>query len=377
MRISFGQKKARSSSRVKTERPAPFTPRVDARACGADSQPMNPPQRRHTGPLDAFRPLDKAYRAVRRAGRWPVGTVYEGVVEGERTPVTILFPETRTADVGVFLQGVDAEVARGKQFFGLPIQGPLFGGETSDRRPFVILPDARGPNLERKIETDGPLKPVAALQVGVVIADALTRLHRRGGALGELRPWTILLPATRKQHLRLLDLAIARGMFAKILQPPSQSPWFSAPSVQAGRAPTATADVHALGSILYYMVTGLAPGPSRQPLPSKAARLGPFGTFIDGLVLRAVEAGPAGTLPPLRGMAEFARALRGLRDLLLVTPDAQRAILDLRAESRGLRPPKLPGVEAAPMIGFLDTAGPSYLTDSELSSIEEMLKNIE
>ena len=66
------------------------------------------------------------------------------------------------------------------------------------------------------------------------------------------------------------------------------------------------------------------------------------------------------------------RALRGLRDLHLVSPSAQRAVLKLRGNAVGARPPRLPGAVDDALIGFMDTASPSFLTDTELESIESI-----
>jgi serine/threonine protein kinase len=318
---------------------------------------------------------ERRYKAVRRAARWSMGPVYTGEVLPDRAPCTIVFPEVVGGDVEELLAGVEREIRARDVLAGLPVLSFLYAGQTVERRAFLVLPPALGRTLGDKVEADGPLKPAAALQVAVVVADALVRLHARGRCLGELRPESVLLPEDRSQPLRMIDLGVARGLFARCIAPPLPEPGYSSPRVRAGAYPDARDDVHALGALLRFLLTGRPPS---ERLPSRERPLGPFAAFLDGVVVAALSATetPAGGQFP--DMLQLARSLRGLRDLHRLSPQARRTILSLLPERPGTRPPPVPGRPAAheEALDFVETDSgaapepPALLSEEALQSIE-------
>lgn len=355
--------------------------------------PKSTRKRRNTGVLGPIEKVDgRQFRAVRRLGRWLVGNVYLGAVEPEGEACTIVFPDLVGGEVEAWLADMEGEMKQSRLLVGLPILSYVYAGQTVDHRAFGVLPLITGHTLAEKIAADGPLSPVGALQVAVVIADAVSRLHSRGRMLGELRPASILLPGDRSESLRVIDLGIPRGLFRHTISPPAVDPTYASPAVREGRHPRAADDVYALGAILYFLLVGrdppalpgqATPAPPAAPaafvLPSKVQRLGPFSAFIDGLVTAAMAPGAGGGNDRLPDMQKFARALRGLRDLHRLSPSAQQTILSLRPEGRGKRPPPAPGVERgrADQLGFIETGAtrddlPMLLSEEALESIEAL-----
>ena len=352
--------------------------------------PLPPPlpkptrKRRNTGLLGPIERVDgRQFRAVRRMGRWPVGNVYLGAVEPEGDPCTIIFPDIIGGEVEAWLADMEGEMKQSRLLIGLPILSYVYAGQTVDHRPFGVLPLISGSTLAEKIAADGPLSPVGALQVAVVIADAVSRMNSRGRMLGEMRPASILLPGDRSEALRVIDLGIPRGLFKRSIAPPTVDPIYASPAVREGRMPRAADDVYALGAILYFLLVAQDPPGATAAkgfvLPSKVQRLGPFSAFIDGIVTAALSPGSGGGSDRLPDMQKFARALRGLRDLHRLSPSAQQTILSLRPEGRGKRPPPAPGVERgrADQLGFIETgaaseARPLLLSEEALESIEAL-----
>jgi serine/threonine protein kinase len=344
---------------------------------------------RTTGLLGPIEKVDgRQFRAVKRQGRWPVGNVYVGVVEPEGDPCTIVFPDLVGGEVEAWLADMQGEMKQSRLLVGLPVLSYVYAGQTVDRRAFGVLPVISGRTLVDKVGADGPLGPVAALQVAVVLADALARLHSRGRLIGEIRPSSILLPGDRSESLRVVDLGIPRGLFKRTITPPTVDPIYTSAAVREGRLPRLADDIYALGAILFYVLTGQDPPTptvaAPHVLPSRLVRLGPFGAFIDGLVSAAMAPpGGHGLNDRLPDMGKFARALRGLRDLHRLSPSAQQTILALRPEGRGKRPPPAPGVDpAAASIGFIETAHtrddlPVLLSEEALESIEALSSGAE
>ncbi len=156
------------------------------------------------GPIEAGD--SKQFRTAARIGRWTVGQVFEGVVEPEGAPCTIVFPDVVGADVVPWLAAMRAEVQGNRALVGLPIAGWIYAGQTVDRRVFAVLPPLVGKALDAHVAETGPLDTLAALQLGVELADALTRAHGRGRCLGELAPAAVRLPTERAERLSVVDV---------------------------------------------------------------------------------------------------------------------------------------------------------------------------
>ena len=310
------------------------------------------------------------FKALRRIGRWPVGVAHEGLDLETQERCTIVFPDVVGGDVDAFISIMEDEVARNRLLVGLPVVGVRHVSRTINKAPYLVLPDTNGPNLDTQVSHHGPLPPVAALQVAVMLADGLTRMHYRARFIGELRPWTVLLPADRSETLRVVDLGIPRGLFDRSISPPKVTPFYASPAVRGGRTPDLEDDLYALGALVFFMLTGQPPPGLAAPYASRLRPLGPFGSFVDGLLVQAIT--PKAAPSRLTTMKDLARMLRGLRDLHRLSPSAQRAVLMLRMGSRGMKPPPVPGMEPLPedAVGFIEADGPSFLTQAELESIE-------
>ena len=155
----------------------------------------------------------RSYRAGKRLTRWPVGTVYAGEVKPSGAPCTIVFPDVLPNAVEAFVRGFTDEVGRNRLLVGLPILGVTHVAVNLDRRAFLVLPPvAEAESVEERVRTHGPLAPLVALQIAVMLADALARLHYRVRAVGEIRPWQVVLPADRRQLEVLVGSErVARG----------------------------------------------------------------------------------------------------------------------------------------------------------------------
>lgn len=311
----------------------------------------------------------RSYRAGKRLTRWPVGTVYAGEIKPSGAPCTIVFPDVLPNAIEAFVRGFTDEVGRNRLLVGLPILGVTHVGVNLDRRAFLVLPPvAEAESVEERVRTHGPLAPLVALQIAVMLADALARLHYRVRAVGEIRPWQVLLPADRRETLRLFDLGVPRGLWNHTITPPRVDAHYAAPPVRAGNVPTAADDIYSVGAVLHFMLSGEPPPLTANPFPPNRSHLGPFASYIDGLLLQALAPDPDRGAEAFEDMRAFARALRGLRDLHRLSPTARRALVTAPTPEGA----RIPGAERMPTgaLGFIESDGPSFLTQADLESIE-------
>lgn len=320
----------------------------------------------NAGPIEAGD--SKQFRAARRLGRWLVGQAFQGEIKPDGAPCTIVFPDLVGSEVEAWLADMKLELQKNRALVGLPILSWIYAGQTVDHRAFAVLPPIVGRALDAHITKQGPMEPVAALQIAVMLADAIGRLHSRGRVLGELRPSSILLPSDRTETLRVVDLGIPRQLFRHSIQPPLPDPVFASPGVRGGAQPRPADDRWAVGAILHYLLTASDPG---DLLPSRLRPLGPFSPYLDGLVGAAMGNLEAGGMERLPDMQHLARALRGLRDLHRLSPQARQTILALRPHADAAAP-------SAASLAFIETGAgtqaelPTLLSDDLLDSIEAL-----
>ncbi|MCB9563644.1 MAG: protein kinase [Kofleriaceae bacterium] len=139
--------------------------------------------------------------------------------------------------------------------------------------------------LERKRQSGGgglPARGAGNLVVGVAAAIAA------GGVHGGLSTESIIV--SRNGRVRVGDLALGAGVAAAVAAGALPAPSSLAPEVARGAAPDETADVYALGALLYEALVG-RPLERGGPRPSEA--VAGLTTTIDEIIARTCAADPA------------------------------------------------------------------------------------
>ena len=195
--------------------------------------------------------------------------------------------------------------------------------ETEGDRSFLVLEYLDGRSL-RSLLQDGPLPQDRAVAVALDVADVLAAAHQQGVVHRDIKPENVLV--TRDGAVRVLDFGIAKALqddepltrTGEILGTPE----YMAPEqlLEGADAISARTDVHALGVLLYELLTGRSPFhgqnlfavlklvESLQPPPPSQLRPGvPPG--LDALVLQCLHKEPAARP---RDAGAFAQQLRGL-----------------------------------------------------------------
>ncbi|MCS6915398.1 MAG: protein kinase [Myxococcota bacterium] len=133
---------------------------------------------------------------------------------------------------------------------------PLAVGRLSDGRIYMTSEHVATPTLRERL-AGGPLPPQLALHVGQTLALVLAAAHRKGLVHLSLRPECIYLGEDGRGgvQVRLSGLGLPRIL--RVRPEPSAVPYL-APELTSGGAGQggAAADVHALGALLYEMLTG-------------------------------------------------------------------------------------------------------------------------
>ncbi len=133
--------------------------------------------------------------------------------------------------------------------------------------PYLVMPYARGPSLQKRIDQGGPLSIAEVLRIGRQIAAGLTAAHEQGLVHRDIKPSNILLN-DGIERLLITDFGVARAMDDASMTRTgviAGTPQYMSPEQARGEAVDYRSDLFSLGSVLYTACTG------RPPFRSEAA----------------------------------------------------------------------------------------------------------
>jgi len=143
----------------------------------------------------------------------------------------------------------------------------LYDVGRQDGADFLVMEFLEGETLAARIAR-GPLPLPEALKVGVAIADALDKAHRKGVTHRDLKPGNVMLTAS---GAKLLDFGLAKLKQQTAPADQSQAPasgnttspgtilgtmQYMAPEQLEGKEADARTDIFAFGATLYEMISG-------------------------------------------------------------------------------------------------------------------------
>jgi WD40 repeat protein len=131
-----------------------------------------------------------------------------------------------------------------------------------DGRPYLELEYLDGGSLAARLDGT-PWEPRRAAALLAPVAEAVAEAHRRGVVHRDLKPANILLDADGRPKVSDFGLAKLLGQVNGLTESGAilGSPWYMAPEQADGHAREVgePADVHALGAVLYELLTGRPP----------------------------------------------------------------------------------------------------------------------
>jgi serine/threonine protein kinase len=129
-----------------------------------------------------------------------------------------------------------------------------------DGRPFIAMEYVEGETLAELVSRRGPLPPDEVAALGIQICRALAAAHAAGLVHRDVKPQNLLL--RRDGQLKLGDFGIAFGLEGTRLTTAGTvlgTAAYLAPEQARGEEVTAAADIYALGTVLYELLTGRPP----------------------------------------------------------------------------------------------------------------------
>lgn len=136
-------------------------------------------------------------------------------------------------------------------------------GQTADSMFYIVMELLRGRVLGEVASETGPMELRRALAITRQIADALGHAHQAGIVHGDVKPDNIfLVDGWQRDNVKLLDFGIAQLADQSPIVPSDLvfgTPYFMSPEQCRGEPMNTGFDLYALGSLLYFLLSGRPP----------------------------------------------------------------------------------------------------------------------
>lgn len=212
-------------------------------------------------------------------------------------------------------------------------------GISSTSQLYLVMDYVEGIDLDRIVESSGPMQVDRALNIFIQAAEALEHAHQRYIIHRDLKPSNIMLATDEiaGDFVKIVDFGLAKltgadGGNDKLTQTGDVigTPLFMSPEQCLGDALDARSDIYALGCIMYYALTGHYPLEGKNVLGTLYQQISslpvPFSNAAPGLcipanlekvVFKTLQKKPEGRY---QSMAELAAELRIIQQSLVDSP---------------------------------------------------------
>ncbi|MEP3478755.1 MAG: serine/threonine-protein kinase [Fuerstiella sp.] len=146
-------------------------------------------------------------------------------------------------------------------------------GQTTEGTFFYVMEYLRGMNLRQMVDEFGPLPDARAVFILKQACEALREASDRGLVHRDVKPSNIFLASlgARFDVVKLLDFGLVRpistaGESEHGKQEVTGSPRYLCPEQAQGNTPDSRGDIYSLGATAYFLLTGVPPFQSSDPL---------------------------------------------------------------------------------------------------------------
>ncbi len=201
---------------------------------------------------------------------------------------------------------------------------PLDGGEDRPHNAplFLVEEFVRGIDLKERIRRAAPFQLTAATDTALALADALQFAHAKNVFHGDVRPQNVVIGPDNQ--IKLSGFGIAPAQNKAVANDPEQLARivaYAAPELSLSNAPSASADLYALGVVLFEMLTGDVPfkGDSavqialkhaQSPVPAPRQASDAVPRALDGVVQKLLAKRPEARYADANALITDLRAVR-------------------------------------------------------------------
>jgi serine/threonine protein kinase len=218
--------------------------------------------------------IDDRYLVQGILGRGGMGVVYDGVHEQLGRPVAIKVLGASVAGDPTAVQRFLREARTASQLTHGNIVDVSDLGQLPDGRPYLVMAKMHGVDLATLLRNEGPQTPRRTAELLRGAAAALDLIHAKGYVHRDVKPENLMhiVREDGSEAVLLLDFGIVGLMSgahsARLTSDGSVfgTPAYLPPEVIQGEPPDRRADVYALATVAFELITGRPPFYSTNPL---------------------------------------------------------------------------------------------------------------
>lgn len=180
---------------------------------------------------------------------------------------------------------------------------------------FLVMERITGGNLKEKIQKEGPLDPLVAIDFMEQLCQALVAAHEKQIIHCDIKPHNLLLD--EEERIRVTDFGIARALTPTTLtytEGVVGSAHYLSPEQAQGEEVTTRSDLYSAGVVFYEMVTGEVPFSGESPIsvaikhieadPPPPSLKKDLPEAVEAIILRALKKEPHRRYPLASNMLQ-------------------------------------------------------------------------
>ncbi len=274
------------------------------------------------------------YRLVRKLGEGGMGEVYLAEHQLLKRPCALKLIKAGAGSAPVALARFEREVQSAARL-SHPNTIEIYDyGHTRDGTFYYVMEYLRGLSLSELVRRDGPLPPGRVIYVFRQICAGLAEAHGLGLVHRDLKPGNVFLAVRGGESdvAKVLDFGLVKltrdpgAAELSIEATVSGTPAYMAPEQAMGdRSLDARADIYALGTMLYFALTGEPPftGPTgfaimmsqaRDPVVPPSRLRSDLPADLEQVVLRCLAKKPSDRFPSAKALGDALAACGSAAD---------------------------------------------------------------
>jgi serine/threonine protein kinase len=218
--------------------------------------------------LDPFlgRDLDGQYTILEKLGQGGMGAVYRATQHSVGREVAIKVVNAHLVSEPEAIKRFLREAKLASRLGHPNAVTVIDFGQTDDGVFYLVMELVTGRTLDQVIEAERVFKPERVVRIGAQVCDALERAHALRIVHRDLKPANIMLLASGRDLIKVLDFGLAKSVAAD--QTPTTmtgvgtvlgTPAFISPELALGQPCDGRADLYSLGVVLYLLGSGRLP----------------------------------------------------------------------------------------------------------------------